>query len=156
MRYPSRLRRGHALIVVSILGLGLTGVANAGVTQPKASATVKVTITDRTLRVSPTNPESGATTFVVVNKGKKRHFFAISGPSLKGMRTGKILPGKSAKLTIKLLPGAYVLSDPVGLGTYTSAFLQVIRASVLTGRGNANAVHPEVQPPPMCGVYFTP
>ena len=57
---------------------------------------------------------------------------------------------------VKLRPGAYVLSDPVGLGAYTSAFLSVIRASVVAGHGNANSVHPEVEPPAMCGVYFTP
>ncbi len=156
MRHPSKFGRGHALLGVSILGLGLAGVAQAGVTQPKASATVRVTITDRTLRVTPANPESGATTFIVFNKGKKRHFFSISGPRLKGVKTGKIAPGKSMELTVRLRPGAYVLSDPVGLGTYTSAFLHVIRATVLGGQGNANKVQPEVEPPPMCGVYFTP
>jgi hypothetical protein len=49
-----------------------------------------------------------------------------------------------------------VLSDPVGLGAYTAAFLGVVKAQVLTGRGNGSQVQPEVEPPPMCGVYFSP
>jgi hypothetical protein len=150
------LRRVHALIAVGVLALAASGVAQAVPAKHGAAATVTVTITDRTLRVSPTNPESGATKFVVVNKGKKRHFFVISGPGVKDVRTAKIAPGARTTLTVKLRPGAYVLSDPIGLGTYTSAFLDVIKSSTLTGGGNTNKVQPEVQPPEMCGVYFSP
>ena len=131
-------------------------MTQAGTSKQTAAASVTVTITDRTLHVSPTNPSSGSTRFVVLNKGKKIHFFTISGPGVKGTKTGKIAPGKSATLTVKLKVGAYVLSDPVGLGVYTSAFLDVIRASSLSGHGNSNSVQPEIAPPPMCGEYFTP
>ena len=105
---------------------------------------------------SPANPGSGTTTFVVVNKGKKRHVLAITGPGLDDVRTGKVAAGRSATLIVKLRPGTYVLSDPVGLGTYTSAFINVIRATVLSARGNGSEVQPDVEPPPMCGMYFTP
>jgi hypothetical protein len=142
--------------VVVLVALWLAGVADAGVAQRAAGVTVTVTITDRSVRVSPTNPESGATRFVVVNKGKKGHVFSIAGPGLKGKRTDKIGPGKSATLTVTLRPGAYVLSDPVGLGVYTSAFISVSRAADVTGRGTSNQVQPEVTPPEMCGVYFSP
>jgi cupredoxin-like protein len=155
LRNSSKVHRVHALVVTSLLALVLSGVAQAAVDK-RAATTVTVTITDRTLRVSPTNPESGSTKFLVVNKGKKRHFFSISGPGVAAKKTGKIEPGKSATLTVTLRPGAYVLSDPIGLGTYTSAFLDVIRASVLSGRGNGNKVQDEVAPPEMCGVYFSP
>src|SRR5262245_12990909 len=150
------MRRVHALIAVAALALAVAGVANAGTSKRSAAATVTVTITDKTLRVTPTNPMSGATKFLVQNKGKKRHFFAISGPGVKAVKTGKILPGKSASLTVTLRPGAYVLSDPIGLGAYTSAFLDVIRAASLSGHGNSNSVQPEAEPDPMCGVYFNP
>jgi hypothetical protein len=151
------MRRAYALIVVTAVALGAGSVAQAGTSKRSTAATVTVTITDRTLRVSPTNPQSGSTKFLVVNKGKKLHFFSIAGPGVKGMKTGKIAPGKSATLTVKLSPGAYVLSDPVGLGTYTSAFLDVIRAATMSGHGNGNSVQPEVEPPPMCGgVYINP
>ena len=57
---------------------------------------------------------------------------------------------------MKLRPGAYVLSDPVGLGVYNVQFLNVVRAVVVSGRGNSNVVNPPVEPPPMCGGYFAP
>ena len=84
------------------------------------------------------------------------HLFSISGPGVAGKKTGRIAPGKNATLTVTLKPGAYVLSDPVGLGTYTSAFLDVIRKTDLSGRGNGSTVQPEATPPAMCGNYFNP
>jgi hypothetical protein len=146
--------RVGVLTAIAILGLVLAGASQAARTKG-AAPTVTVTITDRSVRVSPASPQSGATKFLVLNKGTKRHVFAISGPGVKGVRTGKIAPGKSTTLTLTLKVGAYVLSDPV-LGTYTSAFLDVIRASTLSGKGNSNSVQAEVEPPEMCGVYFAP
>ena len=113
--------------------LGTGGVAGPA-SRRRARAAVTVTITDRDaarLAHEARSPES--TKFVVLNKGKKRHVFAIAGPGVKGVKTGKIAPASSATLTVKLQPGAYVLSDPVGLGTYTSAFLDVIRATDVSG-----------------------
>src|SRR3954451_21382625 len=150
------MRRSAAAVALAVAGLAASGVAQAGTSDRAASSAVRVTITDRTLRVSPANPESGSTRFVVVNQGKKVHFFSLTGPGVKAAKTGRIAPGKSATLTVKLRPGAYVLSDPVALGTYTSAFLDVIRASTLTGKGSSNSVHPEPEPPPMCGIYIDP
>jgi uncharacterized cupredoxin-like copper-binding protein len=152
---PAKLRT-VVIAVVGLSALAVTGLAQGGTAKRTINATVTVTITDRTLQATPLNPESGATRFVVLNKGKKRHFFTISGPGVKSAKTGKIPPGKSATLTVTLKPGAYVLSDPIGLGTYTSAFLSVIRNSSLSGHGNSNKVQPEIEPPPMCGEYFTP
>ncbi len=154
--HTRRMGRLPAVIAVSVFALGLAGVAHAGVVRQASAAKVTVTFTDRTLRVAPANPGSGTTTFVVVNKGKKRHVLAITGPGLNDVRTGKVAAGRSATLIVKLRPGTYVLSDPVGLGTYTSAFINVIRATVLSARGNGSEVQPDVEPPPMCGMYFTP
>src|SRR5689334_8226634 len=114
--------RGGAVAAVAACALGLPGVAGAS---HGAAASVRVTITDRTLQVSPTSPASGSTTFVVLNRGRKVHFFSISGPGVAGKKTGKIAPGKRTTIVVTLKPGAYVLSDPVGLGAYTSAFLDV-------------------------------
>jgi len=150
------VRRASALVAVAALSLMAAAVANAGPSKRTAAASVTVTITDRTLRVTPINPESGSTRFVVLNEGKKAHFFSISGPGIKSTKTGRIAPGKSTTLTVKLKPGAYVLSDPIGLGAYTSAFLDVIRAATMSGKGNSNSVQAEVEPPPMCGQYFAP
>ncbi len=96
------------------------------------------------------------TTFVVLNKGKKHHVLAIEGPGLKGVQTSKLSSGGTTTLTVKLRPGSYVLSDPVGLGVYDVQFLSVVRASTITGKGNSNVVAAPVDPPPMCGQYYTP
>jgi hypothetical protein len=141
---------------VSVLALGLTGVAFAGVARPVSAAKVTVTFTDTTLQVSAANPESGTTTFVVFNKGKKRHVLEVTGPGLKGMRTAKLAAGSSATLTVKLRPGAYVLSDPVGLGVYNVQFLNVVRATVVSSSGGSSVVNPPVEVPPMCGGNFAP
>jgi hypothetical protein len=151
-----QLRRRHVVVAICVVALGSAGVAEANGKRHAAIARVTVTITDRSLRVSPLNPSSGATKFVVVNKGTKNHLLAITGPGLKGVRSGKVAGGGSATLTVKLRPGTYVLSDPVGLGAYTSAFLSVVKAVSMTGRGTDNKVVPEVELPPMCGMYITP
>ena len=125
-------RRAVLVGVLAALALSATGVAQAGGVRSGSAAKVTVTITDRSLRVTPGNPSSGQTTFVVRNTGKRQHVLAITGPGVKGVRTGKVAGGRSVTLTVKLRPGVYVLSDPVGLGAYTSAFLSVVRAAVLT------------------------
>lgn len=155
VRTSSRLVRPVVLIGACLLALGLAAVAPAGVSRTHVSR-VTVTFTDKTLHVSLVTPQSGMTTFVVLNKGKKHHVLAISGPGLKGVQTAKLGAGGSATLTVKLKPGAYVLSDPVGLGVYNVQFLNVVRATVVSARGDGSVVAPPVEPPPMCGQYFTP
>jgi hypothetical protein len=158
-RHPSKIERflapiaAVALVAVCLTSLALAGVARQ--TSPKV-AKVTVTFTDTTLRVSAANPQSGTTTFVVLNKGKKHHVLAITGPGLTGTRTAKLSAGGHATLTVKLRPGAYVLSDPVGLGVYNVQFLNVVRAAVVSSSGNSSVVNPPVELPPMCGGTFTP
>jgi hypothetical protein len=144
------------VLAVAVLALGATGVANAGVVKRTAAARVTVTFTDTTLRVTPANPGSGATTFLVVNKGKKHHVLAIAGPGIKGAHSAKLPAGGHTTLKVTLRPGTYILSDPVGLGAYTSAYLAVVKSAVLSARGDASETKPDVAPPPMCGIYFTP
>jgi uncharacterized cupredoxin-like copper-binding protein len=152
----------RSMILVAVLALACTSGALAGVArhtasaQAKAATLVKVTFTDSTLRLSNVSLQSGATTFVVFNNGKKQHVFSIKGPGVNGMHTATLAAGKSAKLTVKLRAGAYVLSDPVGLGAYNVQFLDVVPSAVLTGAGGTNVVAPPVTPPPMCGATYTP
>jgi hypothetical protein len=148
-------RRLLAGILVSLFALGFAGMTSAHSQQAKL-AKVTVTFTDTTLRVSAITRDAGMTTFVVLNKGKKRHVLAIEGPGLKGVQTSKLVAGGKATLTVKLRPGSYVLSDPVGLGVYDVQFLSVVPASTVSGKGNSNVVAAPVEAPPMCGQYFTP
>jgi hypothetical protein len=152
---PERtMSRVKALVAAFLLALGVTGVAVAASVDSSISSTVKVTFSDTSLRVSPTTPSAGPTTFLVRNNGKKAHVLVVKGPGVKGARTAKIPAGSVAKLSVTLRAGAYVLSDPIGLGEYNVMFLDVLKASVVGG--SSRAVAPEVEPPPMCGQYFTP
>ncbi len=146
----------RVVIPIAAVALALTSTALAGTAGHTAATQVKVTFTDRTFRLSTDNLQSGATTFVVVNNGKKHHVFTIKGPGVNGMHTATLAAGKTAKLTVQLRAGAYVLSDPVGLGAYNVQFLDVVRSAVLTGTGGTNVVAPPVTPPPMCGATYTP
>ena len=149
-----RIARFVAGIGGCLLALGLSGVAAADVSRQASAAKVTVTFTDTSLRVSPTTHDSGATTFVVLNKGKKHHVLVIAGPGVKGARTANLAAGTSAKLTVTLRSGTYVLSDPVGLGVYDSQFLSVIRATTLSAKGNGSVVGTPATLPPMCGQYI--
>jgi hypothetical protein len=154
---PERtMSRLHALLVASLLALSVAGAAFAASSDRSIASTVRVTFTDASLRVSPTTPSSGPTTFLVRNNGKKAHVLVVKGPGVKGARTGKIPAGSVGKLSVTLRPGAYVLSDPIGLGEYNVTFLDVLKAVAVGGKGDARAVAPEVQLPPMCGEYYTP
>jgi hypothetical protein len=149
------ISRSLVVAVVSVLALAVTGVAPARNTR-QAVSKVTVTFTDSTLRASPTTPGSGVTTFVVVNKGKKMHALTVKGPGVKGAHSARVAAGRTTKLTVTLKPGAYVLSDPAGLGEYNVLFLDVIRTASLTAKGDGSVVAPPVDTPPMCGAYYTP
>src|SRR5207248_7443419 len=95
------------------------------------------------------------TTFVVLNKGKKAHALMVKGPGVKGAHTAKVAAGGSAKLTVTLKAGAYVLSDPIGLGEYNVLFLDVIKSTSLTAKGDGSVVAPPVDPP-RCAASTTP
>ena len=156
MRPERTMSRVHALLTASLLALGVTGVAFAASGDRSISSTVRVTFSDSSLRVTPTTPASGPTTFLVRNNGKKVHVLVVKGPGVKGARTAKIPSGSIGKLSVTLRPGAYVLSDPIGLGEYNVMFLDVLKAAAVGGKGDARAVAPEVELPPMCGQYYTP
>jgi hypothetical protein len=150
------MSRLTALLVASALALGVAAIAVAAPARHSVAAKVTVTFTDKTLRVAPTTPSSGETTFVVRNLGKKPHLLVVKGPGVKSARSPKLAAGGTGKLTVTLRPGAYVLSDPIGLGEYNVMFLDVIRSTAVHAKGDASVVAPPVEAPPMCGEYYTP
>jgi hypothetical protein len=152
------MSRLHALLAASLLALGVTGIAFAASRSGRDATVLKVTVTftDSTLRASPTTPGAGATTFVVHNKGRKVHALLVKGPGVKGARSARIPAGATGTLQVTLRPGAYILSDPIGLGEYNVMFLDVLKASVLQAKGDGSVVMPDVEPLPMCSPNFTP
>jgi hypothetical protein len=150
--------RVPALLAAFLVAAGVAGAALAasGSGRSATVAKVMVTFSDTSLRVTPTTPGAGPTTFIVRNKGRKVHVLVVKGPGLNGARTGKIPAGSVGRLSVTLRPGAYVLSDPIGLGEYNVMFLQVLKPSVLRAKGDGSVVTPEPAPPPMCSPNFTP
>jgi hypothetical protein len=137
------------VMLVQATGAGAGGRATA-------LAKVNVTFTDSTLRVTPTTPGSGQTTFVVVNKGKKKHALFVQGPGLKNAHTAPLAAGGHASLTVKLKAGAYTLSDPAGLGEYRVFFLDVVQNATLTAKGDASVSgSPDSGSSAMCGYQLT-
>jgi Cupredoxin-like domain len=151
MRHPDMTGRLLALLGVWVLSLAPTGAALALVAHRTTAARATVTFSDASFGVSPSALEAGATTFVVVNRGKKRHAFEITGPGLKAAHTPALAAGKSATLTVTLRPGAYMLSDPVGLSAYNVQYIDVTPAAVLSATGDSSVIAPPVALPPMCG-----
>jgi Cupredoxin-like domain len=139
-----------------LAALGIAGTAVASTSGGAASATVKVTLTDRAFRVTPATLQSGKTLFVVRNTGQKKHMFAVSGPGVKGAHTVALAAGSQATLAVQLRPGSYMFSDPVGLGEYSVQYVSVVKATSLTGTGTTNTVTPIPTLPPMCGGTYAP
>lgn len=155
-RKPTGATVFQAMIGLSVVALCTAGIALAGGTRQAAAAKVTVTFTDTKLGISNTNLEAGTTTFVVVNDGKKHHVLAISGPGLKSARTPKLGPGGTAKLTVRLKAGAYMLADPLGLGDYNVRFLSIAPAAVVSAKGNSSVVDTSTIPAGMCGTGYVP
>jgi uncharacterized cupredoxin-like copper-binding protein len=96
-----------ALGLIALAGAGLAvGFAHAGTAQPQAASThraapkttrITVTASEFTYVFSKRSiPAAGTVIFTVVNKGQISHNFAIGGKI-----TPNLLPGKSAKITVK-------------------------------------------------------
>jgi hypothetical protein len=152
---PGGMRRRLAGTALCLAVLVAAAVAPSGVAQTRLAAKVTVTFTDRTLRVSPTTPGSGPTTFVVANAGKKPHTLWVKGPGVKGVHTKKLAAGAHATLNVTLRPGAYTLSDPVGLGEYSVVFLDVVADASLSAKGDASVTGAAGGSSVMCGYQLT-
>ena len=135
MRFTSKSRVLSTAVGVLAVALAVTGISAARAARKTAATRVAVTFTDRSLSVNPGILQSGVTTFVVRNTGKKGHVFLISGPGLKGARTALLGSGKTATLTVTLRTGSYMLADPIGLGPYAAEYVNVIRAASSRARG---------------------
>jgi hypothetical protein len=150
--------RSAALVSAIVAALAFTGQSFGGTarTTHASAVTATVTLSDRSFRVSPAILHSGTTVFVVRNTGKKGHAFAVSGPGVKSSHTATLRAGGSAKLTVNLRSGTYMLSDPVGLGAYSVQYVNVVPATEMTGNGASNVVGASPTTGAMCGGSYTP
>jgi plastocyanin len=152
------MRRARLLLVLAsvLAGLAVTAVSLASREAKATVTTVNVKFSDLSFKLNPSVLHAGPTTFVVSNDGKRKHAFAVSGPGLKNAWTGALAAGKTAKLTVTLRAGSYMLSDPVGLGPYSVQYVSVVPAESLTASGGSSVTSPTVTLPAMCGSGYNP
>jgi hypothetical protein len=149
-------RRAIVRLVMGAIALAVALTCAGETIAARAIPTVSVMLSDRSFRVTPPILHSGTTVFVVRNTGKKGHAFAVSGPGVKSSHTTTLKSGASAKLTVTLRSGTYMLSDPVGLGAYSVQYVNVVPATSLTGKGGTNVVGSDPSTGAMCGGTYTP
>ena len=100
--------RWSAALVVLALGLSAAALANRS-----SGSQATVTLGDGKLTVTPKTFRPGTLTLVIVNHGKLTHALAIMGAGLQPKRTPVLATGKSAKLTVTVKTGAYLIWDPL-------------------------------------------
>jgi plastocyanin len=94
-------RRIAVLPLAAALALGIGGTATAGVSSVHTT-TVTVTAKDFSFALSRKTVAAGRVTFVLRNKGRTKHDFAIAG------RRSKVVgAGKTTRLTVTLKKGRY-------------------------------------------------
>jgi iron uptake system component EfeO len=142
------------LAALCTLALCLSGTSLGATARQATGTKVTVTFTDSRFSLSNASLEAGSTTFVVVNRGAKKHAFAIDGPGIHGVQTPKLTAGQRASFTVTLRAGAYVLSDPVGLSPYNVQFLDIVPASTVTATGDSSVVQTPPTASQMCGTQY--
>lgn len=120
-----RLTRKRIAIVVLLVSAAMLGAAVAAfVARAGATASTRITVTEREyhLTLSSKTYKPGTVTFVVQNRGKLRHSFAIRGRGLSRRIPGTIRPGGHGTLVVHLSSGTYTVFCPihVRLGMKTS------------------------------------
>ena len=135
----SRLGKNRLPVVVGIVAVaGLAGATAAGLAAQSAAATAKVAVTEVEYRITLKQRtfKVGLTTFVVANRGKVAHAFEVRGPGVAGKRlAGKIAPGTTRSLTVRLRSGSYTLFCPIHLALGMKKTIQV--GSTATTSGSA-------------------
>jgi uncharacterized cupredoxin-like copper-binding protein len=108
------LARPSALLLTSILFLGVTAVAGSAEAQgDKAAGAVEVHLSEYTIDMPHTLPP-GPTTFHLHNDGHKTHRFKITGPGIESEQSTAVKPGDSETVQVTLQPGEYKVSCPIG------------------------------------------
>ena len=127
------MRRASLVLAVVIAALGLPAAVSAGSARHALVTEVHVTFTDKTLLVRASNPNPGPATIFVVNRGTKVHLLTIRGPGMRNPKTQRVAAGAKLTVGVKLLAGAYQLTDPVGLGKSMVRWLVVQPSNLVPG-----------------------
>ena len=107
-----RLIRGCVCLSAALVVLAL-GLCSAALANRSSGSQATVTLGDGKLTVMPKTFKPGTLTLVIVNHGKLSHALAIMGAGLQAKRTPVLATGKSARLTVTVKTGAYLIWDPL-------------------------------------------
>lgn len=105
------------LLCTAIAGAALAGMAANAATKTTKAIKIKVTEKEYKISLSKHSFKTGQkVTFMVSNRGKVAHEFAIKGPGLNKRISGKLQPGAKKTLTVTLKKkGKYMLECPIHL-----------------------------------------
>jgi hypothetical protein len=130
------------MVIALAVGFALAAGAFGRTNRHALVFEVHVTLTDKSFAVAPgtlnSQLASSDVALMIVNKGSKAHVLTIKGPGLSGpatkpgVRAERVAPGRSAMLRLKLVTGAYQMSDPALRGTVKWL---VIRPATVAGTG---------------------
>lgn len=81
------------------------------------AGTVKVSLSEWKVQLTPARVPPGAVTFEVSNAGSIPHAFEVEGRDLE-KRTAQIQPGTTATLKLELRAGSYETYCPIGKGSH--------------------------------------
>ena len=132
-RGARRFLRPPVLVAAIVLVAVASGSAAARVvTTSGQTATPKITVTmsESPYTLSSTKVQTGAVSFVLVNKGKKPHFFGVAGS-----KSNPVKPGKRAdfRVTIKK-PGSYKVQGTKGVTLTATARVADLTALVAAAK----------------------
>jgi hypothetical protein len=128
-------RKGRAARLAIGLAVPLAAAAAAGAIRaaaPSGGVTVKVSLSEWAVRLTPARVPAGTVTFEVGNEGTIPHGFEIEGRGIE-REAAQIPRGGHERLVVKLRPGAYEAYCPVGEGSHMK--LGMRSALVVTGAG---------------------
>jgi hypothetical protein len=119
----------------------LVGTARAASSTRADATTVTVTFTSSRFSISRPGAPSGTVTFMAINKGRAARVLKVVGPGVKGSRTLAVPAGKSARLTMMVSKGAYMLLDTLAHPP-SAHWLVVTPAANVTASGNGSVDAP--------------
>jgi plastocyanin len=106
-------RTASTLVALAAAGAALATQA-LGAPDGAAAGTVKVTVREYAIVMSPASVAAGSVTFTVHNAGRIAHVLAVGGGGLGTVRTPPIAPGATRSLTVRLRGGVVRLWCPTG------------------------------------------
>ena len=138
----ARLLRGPAVVLVGVaIASTVVGTARAASSTRADATTVTVTFTSSRFSISRPGAPSGTVTFMAINKAPAARVLKVVGPGVKGSRTLAVPAGKSARLTMTVSKGAYMLLDTLAHPP-SAHWLVVTPAANVTATGNGSVDAP--------------